>query len=112
MENTQVQKAEETPIHPPKRKQRCRRRAGPHGERGLYSTVVEQRMTVEQLCRGGGVSQLLQLTPELIVNSFIITTPTLAGEHMLLIPKVSILSEQTKFTSVVNKDVAEFFLLD
>ena len=27
--------------------------------------------------------------------SFIITNPTLAGEHMLLIPKVSILSEQT-----------------
>ena len=27
--------------------------------------------------------------------SFIITSPTLAGERMLLIPKVSILSEQT-----------------
>ena len=31
----------------------------------------------------------------LVVNSFIITNPTLAGERMLLIPKVSILSEQT-----------------
>ena len=27
-------------------------------------------------------------------NSFVITSPTLAGERMLLIPKVSILSEQ------------------
>ena len=28
------------------------------------------------------------------IYSFIITSPTLAGERMLLIPKVSILSEQ------------------
>ena len=31
----------------------------------------------------------LQLTTGLVVNSFIITNPTLAGERMLLIPKVS-----------------------
>ena len=44
---------------------------------------------------GGGVFHPLQLTTGLVVNSFIITNPTLAGERMLLIPKVSILSEQT-----------------
>ena len=43
---------------------------------------------------GGGVSHPLQLTTGLVVNSFIITNPTLAGERMFLIPKVSILSEQ------------------
>ena len=43
---------------------------------------------------GGGVSHPLQLTTGLVVNSCIITNPTLAGERMLLIPKVSILSEQ------------------
>ena len=43
---------------------------------------------------GGRVSQLLQLTTGLVVNSFIIINPTLAGERMLRIPKVSILSEQ------------------
>ena len=42
----------------------------------------------------GGVSHPLQLTTGLVVNSFVITSPTLAGEHMLLIPKVSILLEQ------------------
>ena len=42
----------------------------------------------------GGVSHPLQLTTGLVVNSFIITNPTLAGEPMLLIPKVSILSGQ------------------
>ena len=43
---------------------------------------------------GGGVSHPLQITTGLVVNSFIITNPTLAGERMPLIPKVSILSEQ------------------
>ena len=43
---------------------------------------------------GGVVSHPLQLTIGLVVNSFIITNPTLAGECMLLILKVSILSEQ------------------
>ena len=69
MENTQVSRRDTN--HPPKRKQRCRRRAGPHGERGLYSTVVELRMTVEPLCWGeGGVSpKPLQLTTGLVVNN-------------------------------------------
>ena len=44
---------------------------------------------------GGGVSHPLQLTTALVVNSLVITSPTLAGERLLLIPKVSILSEQT-----------------
>ena len=43
----------------------------------------------------GGVSHPLQLTTGLVINSSVTTSPTLAGEHMLLIPKVSILSEQT-----------------
>ena len=55
-------------------------------------------MIVEPLCLGGGggggVSHPLQLTTGLVVNSFTITNPTLPGERMLLIPKVSILSEQ------------------
>ena len=44
--------------------------------------------------RGGVSPTPLQLTTGLVVNSFVIISPTLAGEHMLLIPKVSILSEQ------------------
>ena len=66
--------------------------------------MVKQRMTVELLCWGrgvGGMSHTLQLTTRLVVNSFIITNPTLAGEHMLLIPKVSILSEQM-FILLIN----------
>ena len=43
---------------------------------------------------GGGVTHPLQLTTGPVVKSFIITSPTSAGERMLLIPKVSILSEQ------------------
>ena len=47
---------------------------------------------------GGGVSPTpLQLTTGLVINSSVTTSPTLAGEHMLLIPKVSILSEQIIF---------------
>ena len=45
---------------------------------------------------GGGGSHPLQLTTGLVVHSFIITNPTLAGECMLLIPKVSILLEQMR----------------
>ena len=52
-------------------------------------------MTVEPRC-WGGVSHPLQLTTGLVINSSVTTSPTLAGEHMLLIPKVSILSEQLK----------------
>ena len=44
---------------------------------------------------GGGVSHPLQLTTGLVIKS-ITTSPTLAGEHMLFILQVSILSEQTK----------------
>ena len=37
---------------------------------------------------GGRVtSHPLQLTTGLVVNSFVITSPTLAGERMLLIPR-------------------------
>ena len=56
---------------------------------------------------GGFVSHPLQLTTGLVVNSFVITSPTLAGERMLLIPKVSILSEQT--INIYENDV--FILL-
>ena len=45
---------------------------------------------------GGGVSHPLQLTTGLVIKS-VTTSPTLAGERMLLIPKASILSEQTYF---------------
>ena len=39
---------------------------------------------------GGGVSHPLQLTTGLVINSFVTTSPTLAGERMLVIPKASI----------------------
>ena len=42
---------------------------------------------------GGGVSHPSQLTTGLVIKS-VTTSPTLAGERMLFIPKVSILSEQ------------------
>ena len=42
----------------------------------------------------GGVSHPLQLTTGLVIKS-ITTSPHLAGEHMLFILQVSILSEQT-----------------
>ena len=42
---------------------------------------------------GGVVSHPLQLTTGLVIKS-VTTSPTLAGERMLFIPKVSILSEQ------------------
>ena len=45
---------------------------------------------------GGGVSHPLQLTTRQVINSCVTTNPTLAGERMLLIPKVSILPEQMK----------------
>ena len=57
----------------------------------LTSIDVMQRMTVEPLCGvgwggGGKISHPLQLTIGLLVNSIIITNPTLAGERMLLVP--------------------------
>ena len=49
---------------------------------------------------GGGVSHPLQLTTGL---EGVTTSPTLAGERMLLIPKVSILSEQTTILKLIWK---------
>ena len=45
---------------------------------------------------GGGVSHPSQLTIGLVIKS-VTTSPTLAGERMLFILQVSILSEQTFF---------------
>ena len=45
---------------------------------------------------GGGVSHPSQLTTGLVIKS-VTTSPTLAGERMLFILQVSILSEQTTF---------------
>ena len=50
---------------------------------------------------GGDVSHPLQLTTGLVIKS-ITTSPTLAGERMLFILQVSILSEQTKFPPPVS----------
>ena len=44
---------------------------------------------------GGGVSHPSQLTTGLVIKS-VTTSPTLAGERMLFILQVSILSEQMK----------------
>ena len=57
-------------------------------------------MTAEPRCwgGGGGVSHPSQLTTGLVIKS-VTTSPTLAGERMLFILQVSILSEQTKFTA-------------
>ena len=56
----------------------------------LTSLEVMQRMTVEPRCWGGGgggvVSHTLQLTTGLVINNSVTTSPTLAGERMLLIP--------------------------
>ena len=53
---------------------------------------------------GGVGSHPLQLTTGLVVNSFIITNPTLAGEHMLLIRKVSIVWEQMQLMKPMPKN--------
>ena len=52
-------------------------------------------MTAELRCwgGGGGVSHPSQLTTGLVIKS-VTTSPTLAGERMLFILQVSILSEQ------------------
>ena len=49
---------------------------------------------------GGGVSHPSQLTTGLVIKS-VTTSPTLAGERMLFILQVSILSEQIKNYSIV-----------
>ena len=51
---------------------------------------------------GGGCLPLPPANCRAGSYSFIITSPTLAGKRMLLIPKVSILSEQ--IYSFVNQD--------
>ena len=48
---------------------------------------------------GGGVSHPSQLTTGLVIKS-VTTSPTLAGERMLFILQVSILSEQMKNLSI------------
>ena len=55
---------------------------------------------------GGGVSHPSQLTTGLVIKS-VTTNPTLAGERMLFILQVSILSEQMQFfivTKLIFKD--------
>ena len=49
---------------------------------------------------GGGVSHPSQLTTGLVIKS-VTTSPTLAGERMLFILQVSILSEQLTFYLLV-----------
>ena len=57
-------------------------------------------MTAEPRCwGGGGVSHPSQLTTGLVIKS-VTTSPTLAGERMLFILQVSILSEQRNSSSV------------
>ena len=75
-------------------------------------------MTAEPRCwgGGGGVSHPLQLTTGLVIKS-VTTSPTLAGEHMLFILQVSILSKQSSdlvhrslpYESLFGK--LEFFLI-
>ena len=55
---------------------------------------------------GGGVSHPFQLTTGLVIKS-VTTSPTLAGERMLFILQVSILSEQMEFCFSQNT----FFLI-
>ena len=54
----------------------------------LTSLEVMQRMTAEPRCwgGGGGGSHPLQLTTGLVIKS-VTTSPTLAGERMLFIPR-------------------------
>ena len=60
-------------------------------------------MTAEPRCwGGGGVSHPSQLTTGLVIKS-VTTSPTLAGERMLFILQVSILSEQTKIYKIFKR---------
>ena len=52
----------------------------------LTSLEVMQRMTDELRWWGGGVSHPLRLTTGLVIKS-VTTSPTLAGERMLFIPR-------------------------
>ena len=55
---------------------------------------------------GGGVSHPSQLTTGLVIKS-VTTSPTLAGERMLFILQVSILSEQTKLSTKNNTTLTQ-----
>ena len=61
-------------------------------------------MTAEPRC-WGGVSHPSQLTAGLVIKS-VTTSPTLAGERMLFILQVSILSEQIENTQKVITKMA------
>ena len=58
-------------------------------------------MTAEPRCWGVGVSHPSQLTTGLVIKS-VTTSPTLAGERMLFILQVRILSEQIPFQEYVE----------
>ena len=67
---------------------------------------------------GGGVSHPSQLTTGLVIKS-VTTSPTLAGERMLFILQVSILSEQTYLSiklpvtiQVVSSDTSARVMVD
>ena len=85
-----------------------------HGEREVFPQLWLSKEC--QFSRGswggggeGGLPHPLQLTTGLVVNSLVITSPTLAGERMLLIPKVSILSEQiNNFTHGANGNFSDW----
>ena len=68
-------------------------------------------MTAEPRCwgGGGGVSYPSQLTTGLVIKS-VTTSPTLAGERMLFILQVSILSEQHDVLTRVNPLFVKHFL--
>ena len=57
-------------------------------------------MTADSQC-WGGVSHPLQLITRLVIKS-VTTSPTLAGEHMLFILQVSILSEQSGYVRNIS----------
>ena len=59
---------------------------------------------------GGGVSHPSQLTTGLVIKS-VTTSPTLAGERMLFILQVSILSEQRDFCCPGKFNYFYFFFL-
>ena len=59
-------------------------------------------MTAEPRCwGGGGVSHPSQLTTGLVIKS-VTTSPTMAGERMLFILQVSILSEQKQVYHILE----------
>ena len=59
---------------------------------------------------GGGVSHPSQLTTGLVIKS-VTTSPTLAGERMLFILQVSILSEQTRIFTAGEVSFAAAFVV-